>query len=713
MKIVMKDTFRTLITTVAILQSMASAQQPANEPATQLPELIVVAEKEPDAAQSIPVSVTAVTKETIDNDDIRTVKDASIDAPDVFMNEFTARKLSNPYFRGIGSSPANPGVTTLLDGVPQLNANSSSVELLDVDQVEFVRGSQGTLYGRDTIGGLINVTSGRPSLTAWHGDLEGEYGSYEFQDERLSLDGPIIPGTLGLGLAGGYTSRDGYTKNDYTGHLLDGRADAFGKEQLLWKPSADWEVRLILSGEHDHDGDYALGDLAALRAAPNHVDHDFEGYTHRDILSSTLTAEHKGSDVDFTMITGLVNWQTQDLTALDYSADPTLLSPERNSEKEWQFTEELRLASAKDAPLILGQNLKLKWQTGLFIFSQDYQQNVLYNLSSGFEPISSLPGTYQYLNQQENDLRDLGIGLNGQTTLTAWDKLDFTLGVRVDWERKEADLQSTTTIPTYDYSYSSPLSAAKDYSEVTPHFGVDYHITPEDSIYATATRGYKAGGFNASAPPGGDVYGAEHTWDYELGMKTEWLDKRLLANLTFFYIDWKDIQVNEFYNNNYYIANAGAATSKGVEMELIARPLTGLDIFGGVGITDARFLSGSTDSDVDVGGNRLQYAPDYTANAGLQYSYDLGNHATAYARAEVVEYGKYYYDNQNDASQGAYTLANFRVGVRNSRWFVEGWIKNAFDTHYIPVAFAYNSPSGMIGESGAPMTLGVRAGVSF
>ena len=93
--------------------------------------------------------------------------------------------------------------------------------------------------------------------------------------------------------------------------------------------------------------------------------------------------------------------------------------------------------------------------------------------------------------------------------------------------------------------------------------------------------------------------------------------------------------------------------------------------------------------------------------------YVLGNHATAYARAEVVEYGKYYYDNQNDASQGAYTLANFRVGVRNSRWFVEGWIKNAFDTHYIPVAFAYNSPSGMIGESGAPMTLGVRAGVSF
>ncbi len=177
----MKDTIRTLITTIATLQGMALAQQAANDPATQLPEVTVVAEKEPDAAQSIPVSVTAVTKETIDDADIHTVKDAAITAPDVFMNEFTARKLSNPYFRGIGSSPDNPGVTTYLDGVPQLNANSSSVELLDVDQVEFVRGSQGTLYGRDTIGGLINVTSSRPSLAAWHGELDGEYGSQEFQ----------------------------------------------------------------------------------------------------------------------------------------------------------------------------------------------------------------------------------------------------------------------------------------------------------------------------------------------------------------------------------------------------------------------------------------------------------------------------------------------------------------------------------------------------
>ena len=116
---------------------------------------------------------------------------------------------------------------------------------------------------------------------------------------------------------------------------------------------------------------------------------------------------------------------------------------------------------------------------------------------------------------------------------------------------------------------------------------------------------------------------------------------------------------------------------------------------------------------MNVAGNRLQYAPTFTANAGVQYSLVLCKEATAYARAEIIGCGNYEYNNQNTASQGAYSLANFRLGVRGSRWFAEGWIKNAFNTNYVPVAFTYNSPSGLIGESGAPMTCGIRVGVNF
>src|SRR5204863_7585500 len=125
-----------------------------------------------------PISVTAITSQTLRDADVRLVKDAEIYAPNVFLNEFSARKLSNPFFRGIGSSPNNPGVTTYIDGVPQLNANSSSIELLDVDQIEFVRGPQAALFGRNTVGGLINISSTRPSLKNWSGGLSTTIGNY-------------------------------------------------------------------------------------------------------------------------------------------------------------------------------------------------------------------------------------------------------------------------------------------------------------------------------------------------------------------------------------------------------------------------------------------------------------------------------------------------------------------------------------------------------
>jgi len=701
---------------IGVLPGLIFGQQADNQ-TTQLPVVTVVAGKAPAPSQDVPVSLTAVTSTTIEDDNVLTVKDASVFAPNVFMNEFGAQKLSNPFFRGIGNSPNNPGVTTFIDGVPQLNANSSSIQLLDVDQVEFVRGSQADLYGRNTVGGLINITSSPPDLAAWHSNLEGNYGNYDFREVQLSLGGPIVSNQLGFDFAGGYTARDGYTVNDFTGHRLDSRDDFFGKGQLLWQPAKGWEVRLLLTGEKDHDGDYALGDLQAIRADPHHVSHDFEGYTHRDIAAPTLWIGHKGDAMDFTMITGLVYWRTEDLTDLDYTSDPTLFSTRQNLEKELQFTEELRLASAKDAPLELGGDFKMKWQTGVFLFTQDYRQSAFNDLSSAFAGLG--PGFR--LTQQENaHLQDLGVGVYGQTTLTAWDKLDLILGARFDWEQKKAGLQTTNTVllpPLFGGGvFPSSLSASKDYSQVSPHIALGYHLTPDYLAYVSMTEGYKAGGFNSSAPAGSVSYGAERSWDYELGLKTEWLDKRLMVNLDVFYIDWHNIQTNQpnpSTPGQFYIGNAGAADSKGVELELIARPIASLDLFGGIGYTDARFLSGSTDSGVNVSGNRLQYTPVFTANASAQYSLVLCKEATAYARAEVIGCGSYEYNNQSSASQEAYALANFRLGVRGSHWFAEGWIKNAFDTHYVPVAFAYNSPSGLIGESGAPMTFGLRIGVNF
>ena len=259
-----------------------------------LPIITVTAEKAPEDKQKTPVSVTAVPKETLEQAAVRTISDAADYAPNTFFHEFTARKLSNPRFRGVGSSPNNPGVTTYIDGVPQLNANSSSIELMDVEQIEFVRGPQSALFGRNALGGLVNVTSARPSLGGWTGSLVAPFGNFTPAKCAASASGPIMPGKLGVGVAFGYSAREGFTKNDVTGHDLDFRSAVSGKGQVLWAPAANWEARVIMTGERARDGDYALNDLAALRARPFHAARDFEGFTHRDIVAPTVLVRHIG-----------------------------------------------------------------------------------------------------------------------------------------------------------------------------------------------------------------------------------------------------------------------------------------------------------------------------------------------------------------------------------------------------------------------------------
>ncbi|HEY7056575.1 MAG TPA: TonB-dependent receptor plug domain-containing protein, partial [Vicinamibacterales bacterium] len=353
-------------------QSTAGAsQQPGR---ITLPTVTVTAQKEPADPQGLPVSVTTVLSDTIGDADITAVSDAGIYAPNTYFTEFTARKLSNPRFRGIGSSPANPAVTTYIDGVPQLNANSSSIEFLDVDQVEFVRGPQSALFGRNALGGLININSGRPSLSKWTGQATVPFGNFSSFDVRANVAGPIGE-KVAVGLAIGHAQRDGFTVNDITGHDLDSRDATFGKAQILWTPTSSWETRLIVTGERARDGDYALGDLAALRANPYHVARDFEGHTNRDVTATTVLARHEGARLTVSSTTGFVSWKTGDLTDLDYT--PLPLITRSNDEKDFQFTQEVRVASAPAAPIALTDKVSLKWQSGLFLFTQNYDQHAV------------------------------------------------------------------------------------------------------------------------------------------------------------------------------------------------------------------------------------------------------------------------------------------------------------------------------------------------
>jgi iron complex outermembrane receptor protein len=694
----------------AVACAAGPAEAQTSQPRVTLPPVIVTAPKEPTNITDVPGSVTAVTSETLTAAGVRIVSDAALFAPNTFFTEFTARKSSNPRFRGIGASPANPAVSTYIDGVPQLNVNSSSIELLDISQIEFVRGPQSPLYGRNALGGIINVTSTRPSLSGWTGTVVAPFGNASAREVRASASGPLAD-TVAVSFSLGAQARDGFTINEVTGNDLDSREATFGKAQLLWVPARNWEARVVFTAERDRDGDYALADLGLARSQPFRVQRDFEGYTHRDVTGTTVMLRGDGERVSFTSSTGFVSWKTEDATDLDYS--PLPLATRTNTENDFQFTQEIRAASPPNAPVQFSDAVSMKWQVGAMLFTQGYDQLAVNQLAPFvLSPQIGFPVS-QY--SPDSSLDDLGVGLFGQTTVTVRERLDLTIGARFDYEDREARLD------TYFVPAIAPPASVTDqqgFSNTSPQAAIGYRVRPDVMVYGSISQGFKAGGWNPASPPGSEAYDEELAWHLEGGVRGTFASGRLAASAAVFDIDWNDLQLNvpnPFVPGQFYIANVGEAASRGVEFEVQARPHSTTQLFANVGFTNARFADGTTSSGVDVSDNRIPNTPDYTGALGVHVEGAVTDTVTLFGRAEAVFYGDMEYDDANTARQEAYSLVNLRGGFRLRYVFVDGWMKNAFDTRYVPVAFPYPgfAPSGFLGEMGRPRTFGVSAGVTF
>ena len=694
------------------VMSHAQAAPAGQAGPVQLPPVTVTAQKEPADAQTLPVSVTAVSRDGLADAGVILVRDAAIYSPNTQFSDFTARKLSNPRFRGIGSSPANPSITTYFDGVPQLNSNTSNIDLLDVERVEFVRGPQSALFGRNTLAGVINVSSMRPSLTEWTHMLSAPLSNFSSRNVRGSVSGPLVPGRVGISGSIGFSRRDGFTRNSVTGRDVDSREGLSGKGQVLWTPSSRWETRFIVTGERARDGDFALSDLGGLRERPFEVSRDFEGHTHRDLIATTLLTRMVGNRVTISTTTGLVRWRTQDQTDLDYTAQPLLRR--ENTEESVQFTQEARVASAPDAPLLLSGRVPTRWQVGVFGFTQRYEQDAV----NSFAPFVLSPFLAFPIRQHtpQSALDDVGLGVYGQTTSTFVDRVDLSVGARLDYERK------TAVLNTFFEPAIAPgrmIEPEASFATVSPNVSLAVRVQPGKMVYGTVGRGFKAGGFNAASPVGLEAYAEEHTTNFEGGVKTTWAGGQVTVNAAVFRIVWDDLQLNlpdPAVPGQFYIANVGGAVSKGAEFELQTSVRPGVDLFSAVGYTDARFKEGSVSSGVPVAGNDIPNTPEYTATFGVQLSHRLRPNETAFVRAEVTRYGAFSYDDLNTAGQSAYALANVRAGLRGRYVFAEAWVRNLLDTRYILVALPFDpqlAPSGFLGESGAPRTFGVSAGVTF
>jgi iron complex outermembrane receptor protein len=705
-----------VVSVAALAPCVATAQSNGSGLTIQLPTIQVTAQKEPADVQQVPVPVTPVGGETIAEAGLETISDAGIYAPNTHFTDFTARKLSNARFRGIGASPSNPGITTYIDGVPQLNANTSNIDLLDVEQIEFVRGPQSALFGRNAVGGVINVSTRRPALGGdWSGRLLVPLASQDEYGIRGSASGPIVGEKLGAGFAFNYLQRDGYTTNVVTGHTLDDRSGFSAKGQVLWKPAPTFETRVIISGERARDGDFALSDLGGLRTNPFQAARDFEGFTERDIFSTSILTRWDAGRVSLSTATGIVDWRTEDATDLDYL--PLPLVTRTNNEDSLQFTQEVRVASSATAPVRFSPKLTLGWQAGILFFTQNYDQDA----RNAYSPLLlsqqfGVPIPFSVTEQSPlAALDDVGFGAYGHGTFTFAEKLDLMAGLRADHEQRDALLQTSTTPPL---TPPTSLDTDRSFSDVSPEFAASYRMSPNQMAYGLVSRGYKAGGFNPAAPAGSESYDEEHAWNVEGGFKSRWANGRVTTNASVFRLDWEELQLNlpnQFVPGQFYIDNGGSAVSTGAELEVTARALEGLDLFGSFGYTHARFDDGVIIGVTNVGGNEIPNTPDFTTSFGAQISHALRPGLTVYGRGETTVQGAFHYNEANTASQDSYALTNLRAGARFGIVVVEAWVRNAFDKKYIPVAFEYGAfaPSGFVGEMGRPRTFGMNLGVEF
>ena len=349
---------------------MIAAPVPATQPVATyvLPPVIVTAEKREERLLDVPESVTVISGQAIRDARILDLRDATYRAPNVVMSTFAPPRQSFPFVRGIGSGQNQPGVTTYYDGVPQLSTSTTNQELYNIDRIEFLRGPQGTLYGRNTLGGVINVESRRPT-NFFTADADLSFGNYSTQDYRGAVSGPIVKDKLYFTLSGGFVQRDGYSRNLFNGQDIDNRNHIFGRTELLWTPTDRLDIRFMINGERDRDGDFPIYDLASHPRRPRRLNHDFTGQANRTLDQEAVVATYHGDALEITSVSAYQQWHSHEVTDLDESRFDFLRR--QNNASEHNLIQELRLGSPTDKPLVLTKDAKLKWLAGVFAFRQD------------------------------------------------------------------------------------------------------------------------------------------------------------------------------------------------------------------------------------------------------------------------------------------------------------------------------------------------------
>lgn len=697
---------------VAVLASGAAAPASAAEARSAsrsvIEEIVVVARKREESLLEVPGAVSAFSAEQIKDQTVSDLTDLGSKIPNVLMSSggSSGTVAAGITVRGISSQSAGPGfppgIGVYLDGVFLGRDRAFNTVLNDIEAVEVLRGPQGTLYGKNTIAGAINIRTKAPT-NEFSADADLTYGTDDLVQLRGTVNLPLIEDRLLLRVSGLAKDQDGFIENRLTGDD-QGEIEARGaRARLLFKASETLELDLQ-ADYFKQDDDLVLETLQTI-ALP------FPPYNQLpandvDDRSVALNTPDFG-ERDLQGVSGRITWDIGDYELVSISAyreydsdfgddsdgvelDEFNVGREENFD---HFTQELRLSSP-------GTN-RFNWILGAYYEEEDLESFRRLRLGPQFPtPILMLPP----IPNQETASTDVFIdgesfALFGSFTYDLTDELELSGGLRYTSEEKDI---SYTQLPTQIesgaiFAFVVPIPElvdSYDEDEVSGDVSLSWEASPGNVLYGRYSRGFKAGGFQADviSPPataGSIDFDPEFVDAYEIGYKGVIVDGRLLLNAAAFYYDFTDKQEQVNTGVSFIVSNAGETENYGAEIEVLARLMEGLDLQASLGVLDAEYKAFPDGGGlgVDYDGNDLAGAPEYTGSVNLQYVRPIGSGLELYLRGEVDFRDGFFTDPANNPNLeiDSATFVNARVGLRreDQAWSVYLFGQNLNDEDVI------------------------------
>lgn len=649
-----------------------------------LDEVTVSASKRDASAKEFPGIVTAFQEPALDQRGVRDLLDLTRYAPNVHLKHATSGDTM--VIRGMSTidtslySPAG----LYIDDVAYPLGYMANAALFDVERVEVLRGPQGTLYGRNSESGVINLVLKKPD-NEYRAKLMADFASYNAYRLGANLSGPLYTDKLYLGGYFLWSYSDGYmnniTKDD---DQAAGKDDLQGRGVLRWTPNEHLDLSLTLDGSREDDGIGRLRYISGANASqPYTVRSNAADSSDSDSFSQSLRAEYKTDDLTLLSVTNHRYFGYGFLSDLDRGK--TTLGSSDMDMSMWGWSQELRLSSR-------GKQ-RLNWLVGMY---GDYQDlDVRMKRNHVMTAMRAL---------RETTTNSSSVATFGQATYSLLSDLRFTAGLRLEASQSSGEQEFSTAKTNKNFQ--------EDLEELTllPMASLAYDLSKSVTVYATFSTGFLAGGYNfySAGSQEAFAYDPEYTYNYEVGLKASTLQGRLLANLALFHTDIQDKQVREDTGGGvglWKFSNAAEASSRGAELELQFMPLPGLEISGGVGYALSEIDEWKFSEDgivTDYSGKQLPWSPEFTYNLGVGYQHSSG----LFARADLYGAGRQYFNADNSLTQEPYQLVGLRLGYAMESMEIALWCRNLFDVEYYNKMVADSSGNTMV-EDGEPRVVGV------